>query len=153
MQSRFPRFSQSRIQASQTLNQADRRPIFEPLENRQLLSTTMEALQTDAAAAAANSVAQNYAAAHAPNLTGSYTGTLKFRQGKVKGSAAINLSINGQDVNGQVGGTATLQGSGNFAVTGAITKNRTVTLSLTGTAGSLMIFAKVAKNGQVLVGS
>src|SRR5689334_13091512 len=112
MQSRFPRFSQSRIQASPSLNQADRRrPIFEPLENRQLLSVTTESLQSDAAAAAANSVAQNYAAAHTPNLTGSYTGTLKFRQGKAKGAATLNVTINGQDVNGQVGGTATLQGS------------------------------------------
>src|SRR4051794_30415847 len=154
MQSRLPRFSHTRIQASSSLNRADGpRPIFEPLENRQLLSSTVDGLQTDAAAAAANSVAQNYATSHTPNLTGSYTGTLKFRQGKARGAAAINLSINGQDLNGQVGGTATLQGSGNFAVTGAITKNRTVTLSLTGTAGSLMIFAKVAKNGQVLIGN
>src|SRR3954452_10513148 len=154
MQSRLPRFSHTRIQATSSLNRADGpRPIFEPLESRQLLSSTMEALQTDAAAAAASSVAQNYAASHTPNITGSYSGTLKFRQGKARGAAAINLSINGQDVNGQVGGTATLQGSGNFAVTGAITKARTLTLSLKGTAGSLMIFAKVAKNGQVLVGN
>src|SRR6267378_815204 len=108
MQSRFPRFSHTRIQASSSLNRADRRrPIFEPLENRQLLSTSVEALQTDAAAAAATSVAQNYAASHTPNLTGSYTGTVKFRQGKARGAATINLNINGQDVNGQVGGTAT----------------------------------------------